>query len=90
MKITVYVDWNENTILSEKDFEKEILNEADESFNDSDCFDEWLTNNFDPSEVFNFTEAEKETQRARFKEYCLEDAREYLFDNKYETIELEV
>lgn len=90
MKVTLYVDWSENTILSEADFEKEVLSEADERFDDSDFFDEWLDRNFGPSEVFYFTESEKQTQRARFKEYCLEDARDYLFNNKYETVELEV
>ena len=90
MKVIVYVDWAENTILSEKDFEKEVLSEADERFDDSDFFGEWLSRNFDPSEVFSFTEAEKETQRARFKEYCLEDARDALLENQYETVELEI
>ena len=90
MKVTIYVNWHENTILSEKDFEKEVLDEADERFNDSDVFDEWLTNNFDPSEVFYFTESEKEEQRASFREYCFEGARNYLFDHQYETLELEI
>lgn len=90
MKITVYVDWSENVILSEADFEKEVLSEADERFDNSDFFGEWLSRNFDPSEVFSFTEPEKEAQRARFKEYCLEDARDALFENQYETVELEI
>ena len=89
MKVTLYVDWSENTILSEADFEKEVLSEADERFDDSDFFDEWLDRNFDPSEVFSFTESEKETHRNRYKEYCREEAKMALFE-EYETIELEI
>ena len=90
MKVIVYANWTKNTILSEKDFEKKVLSEADERFGDSDFFDEWLSRNFDPSEVFYFTESEKQEQRASFREYCLEDARNYLLDNRYETVELEI
>ena len=89
MKVTVYVNWSENKILSKKDFEKEVLSEADERFDDSDFFDEWLDRNFYPSEIFHFTESEKEEERARFREYCREDAEAVLL-KEYETIELEI
>jgi hypothetical protein len=91
MKVTIYVNWDENIILSEKDFEKEVLNEADEKFNDSDFFSEWLSCcGFDFSEVFNFTESEKEVQREKFKKYCLEYIRDYLINNEYKTDDLEI
>ena len=89
MKVTVYVDWSENCILTEKDFEKEVEAETLERFDDSDFFDEWLDRNFDPSEIFHFTESEKEEERARFREYCREDAEAVLL-NEYEMIELEI
>lgn len=89
MKVTVYVDWSENCILTEKDFEKEVEAEILERFDDSDFFDEWLDRNFDPSEIFHFTESEKEEERARFREYCREDAEAVLL-KEYETIELEI
>lgn len=90
MKVTIYVNWDENTILSEAGFEKEVLREAEEKFNDSDFFNEWLSCCFDFSEVFNFTESEKEVQREKFKKYCLEYTRDYLINNEYETVELEI
>ena len=40
MKVTVFVNWSENCILTEKDFEKEIEAETLERFDDSDFFDE--------------------------------------------------
>ena len=89
MKVTVFVSWDENVILTEKDFENEIESETLDRFDDSDFFDEWLDRNFDPSEVFSFTESEKETHRDRYKEYCREEARMALFE-EYETIELEI
>lgn len=89
MKVTVYVQWGENRILTEKDFSEEVTAETLDRFEDSDFFDEWLSRNFDPSEVFSFTESEKETQRARFKEYCAEEAKEILLED-YEIIELEI
>ena len=49
MKVTVFVQWCENRILTEKDFEKEVEFETLERFDDSDFFDEWLDRNFDPS-----------------------------------------
>ena len=89
MKVTVYVDWSGDCILTEKDFEKEVEAETLERFDDSDFFDEWLDRNFNYSEIFHFTESEKEEERARFREYCREDAEAVLLE-EYETIELEI
>jgi hypothetical protein len=89
MKVTVFVNWCENVILTEKDFENEIESETLERFDDSDFFDEWLDRNFDPSEVFSFTESEKETHRNRYKEYCRQEAKMALLE-EYETVELEI
>lgn len=89
MTITIYVDWSENRILTEKDLEKEIEFETLERFDDSDFFDEWLDRNFDTSEIFNFTESEKNTQRNRYREYCREEAKMALFE-EYEAVELEI
>ena len=89
MKVTVFVNWCENVILTEKDFEKEVEYETLERFEDSEFFDEWLDRNFDSSEVFYFTESEKEEERARFKEYCRADAEAVLL-KEYETVELEI
>ena len=89
MKVTVFVNWCENIILTEKDLEKEIEAGTLERFDESDFFDEWLDRNFDPSEIFSFTESEKETHRDRFKEYCQEEAKMALLE-EYETIELEI
>ena len=89
MKVTVFVSWDENVILTEKDFENEIESETLDRFDDSDFFDEWLDRNFDPSEVFSFTESEKETHRDRYKEYCRQEAKMALLE-EYEVIELEV
>lgn len=89
MKVTVFVNWCENTILTEKEFEKEVEFATLERFDDSDFFDEWLDRNFDSSEIFSFTESEKETHRNRFKEYCREEAKMALLE-EYETVELEI
>ena len=89
MKVTVFVNWSESQILTEKEFEKEVEFATLERFDDSDFFDEWLDRNFDPSEIFSFTESEKETHRNRFKEYCREEAKMALLE-EYETVELEI
>lgn len=89
MKVTVFVNWSENVILTEKDFEKGVEAETLGRFEDSDFFDEWLDRNFDPSEVFSFTESEKETHRNRYKEYCRQEAKMALLE-EYETVELEI
>jgi hypothetical protein len=89
MKVTVFVLWSENRILTEAEFEKEIEFETLERFEDSDFFDEWLDRNFDPSEIFSFTESEKETHRNRYKEYCREEARMVTLE-EYEAVELEI
>ena len=89
MKVTVFVNWCENIILTEKDLEKEIEAGTLERFDESDFFDEWLDRNFDPSEIFSFNAVEKETHRNRFKEYCREKAKIALLE-EYETIELEI
>jgi hypothetical protein len=89
MKVTVFVLWSENRILTEAEFEKEVEFETLERFEDSDFFDEWLDRNFDSSEIFNFTESEKNAQRNRYREYCREEARMVSLE-EYEAVELEI
>jgi hypothetical protein len=89
MKVTVFVLWSENRILTEAEFEKEVEFETLERFEDLDFFDEWLDRNFDSSEIFNFTESEKNAQRNRYREYCREEARMVSLE-EYEAVELEI
>lgn len=70
MKVTVYVDWNEQKVYSESEYEEEINRSAEEFCEDNDNFAEWLEANYTTIEMFSLEGKQKEEARKAFLEYA--------------------
>lgn len=96
MKIKVYVDWKNQEILSEKDYnefkDRKVNEIADNYFEDKYEFNEFLTDNdYDYADIFNMTDKEKEEVKEKWKAQCKDSAEEAFGDEyDYDEIELEV
>ena len=95
MKIKLYVDWMNEEILNEKEYEKEILEyaegrEKDDSYSFAEFLDDYLEREEqDLAYLFNVNEKERKKILELWKENCLEVTREN-FDDNYKVIEIEV
>ena len=69
MKVTVYVNWNEQKVYSESEYEVELINRVEEFCEDNDNFAEWLEENYSTIEIFNLESKQKEKAYQAFREY---------------------
>lgn len=85
MKLTVWVDWNNQILRSSK---KELA----EDYEDSDCyveFGDWLEDHYIASEIWDINADAKAAIKQEYEKYsetCLAD----FIDAHYEPIEIEV
>ena len=70
MKVTVYVNWNEQKVYSESEYEVEVIHRIEEFCEDNDNFVEWLEANYTTIEMFNLEGEQKEEARQAFWEYA--------------------
>ena len=70
MKVTVYVNWDEQKVYSESEYEIEIIHRVEEFCEDNDNFAEWLKANYSVIEMFNLEGKQKEEARQAFWEYA--------------------
>ena len=97
MKVKLYVDWANEKILKEKEYEKEILELVEEQIEDEYSFNEFLDNylnnkrchRYEFEYLFNLNEEERQEILKLWKEDCLETVKAN-FDDDYEEIELEL
>ena len=100
MKIKLYVSWQDERILREKEYEEAILEAAKyREENEDDEFAEFLDNYLSQNcrcrgcdklvYLFNLSEEKRKEILKLWKKDCLEMAR-YNFPNDYEEIEIEV
>lgn len=87
MKVKVYVNWDDGEILNEADYDKMIDEAAAEMVKDDNDFFYWIYNNFDISEIWNATDADRVTIRNDWRECCKERARR---DFDYDEREIEI
>lgn len=78
MKVKVYVDWDENEIINEAEYEKVIAEDAKKLMSDDYELDEWLgaVEEYNRIEIFNFSDEDKQKVRAAWEEYCISCSRE--------------
>lgn len=90
MKIKIYVNWQDEEILQEKDYQKRIEQKTEDYSENKDYFDEFLTDEtYSLEQVFNFTEDERKEIRKRFLEQCKDWAKDRI-ENDFEMITLEI
>lgn len=70
MKVTIYVNWNEQKVMTEDEYNKELDLHAEEYCEDNDNFAEWLEANYTAIEMFSMEGKQKEEVRKAFLEYA--------------------
>lgn len=86
MIVTLYVNWNDGTILNEKQAEeiaKKYCADATESIEN---FNEWLYENYSHAELFDADENEKKAIYAEFMQAMVETAWNDFLADGYEEV----
>ena len=76
MTIKIYVDWDENDIINEAEYEKIIEEDAKEMASDNYELNEWLNENYQASDIFNWSDAERKKAKKLWEEYCISCSRD--------------
>lgn len=87
MKVKVYANWDDGEIVNKATYDKMLEEEVAELVKDDYEFFSWIYDNFDISEIWNATDADRITIRNDWEECCKERARRE-FD--YEEVEIEI
>ncbi len=90
MMVKLYVDWDNGTILNEKQAQETAENEYYSSATSYDSFNKWLSENYGHAELFDMDEDEKKTIRAEFMEEMKETAWNDFIADGYEEVSVEI
>jgi hypothetical protein len=76
MKVKVYVNWSDETIMNEQEFQKLWKSTAAEVAEEDDALQDFLVDdkNMSIADVFRMTEGEKAELVGEFKKYCMDYA----------------
>ena len=96
MKVKVYVNWDEEKILNEKEYEEEIVENAkgreDDDYELNEFLNDYLEDRVRRSKfayLFSLSKEERGKILELWKEDCLETVRNN-FDDDYEEVEIEL
>lgn len=90
MMVKLYANWDNHTILTEKQVEKIVANEYYANATSRDSFNEWLSENYNHGDLFDMDEGKKRTVRDEFKEEMKEVALDDFIADEYEEIFVEI
>ena len=88
MTIKMYVNWDNEDILTKSEYEAKIKAEALEMSEEDEAFEDFAEERYHYKELFDLNEDEKETVKAEFLEWC-EGRVEANYYHDYEEIEKE-
>mgnify|MGYP004463520983 CR=1 FL=1 len=66
MKVTIYVNWIEQRVMTEDEYNKEINRRVKEFCEDEDNFEDWLDANYSTLELYRIEGKQKEEVRKEF------------------------
>ena len=91
MKITVYVSWDDESIISEKEYQEYRNKEIQEILTDDFAYEEWLSDylygNYTHMEVWNLTDKDRLEIRQEYERLTHRDFDE---GSDYVRVELEI
>lgn len=90
MMVKLYVDWDNGTILNEKQAEKTVWDEYYPNATNQDNFNEWLSENYSHVDLFNMSEDEKKVIHSEFREEMEETAWQDFISDGYEEVSVEI
>lgn len=84
----VYVNWNNEDILTVKQYDNLAEEKAMELEADTDAFNEWLDRNYTASELWDMTEATKGAIEAEWHMHCWDEV-SYDLSQDYDEYDIE-
>ena len=76
--VVVYVNWGDEEILSEAEYEIKLEEKTKIAAADDYCFGGWLDNHYSAADIWNMSEEEKEEVKADWLKSCREDMEDEL------------
>lgn len=89
MIITIYVNWDTNTIFNQSQYENFINEKVDRLVNNTSEFNEWLDRCYLACEIYSMSEASRNEIFPRWVEYCREEVL-YERSSDWEEVSIEV
>ena len=80
MKVTVYVNWREETIISEKEYKEMIENTTEDYVESRADFCDWLVEAYNSEAVWFMDAEEKERVKDEYREACRDWAENEAYD----------
>ena len=87
MLIKVFVDWREEKILSEFEYNEKIQQMIGMIEDDDDLFNDWLNERYSAYLILKMTEEEKDMIQKSWEEECRIDA---INNSNFEEVEIEI
>lgn len=88
--VQVYINWNEQQIMTQEEYERIKEERLDEKLQDDWDFNEWLAGEYNLNEIFDMNEDEKDEVRERYTAWCEECVADGMRDDGYAIEETEV
>lgn len=79
--VTVYVDYNNQEVLNEEEYQARLEEKIEELLEDEWEFNEWLAQEFTVRELFDMTADERQEAMERWHDTCENNARDGLAEN---------
>ena len=89
-KVQVYINWNEQEIMTQEEYERIRNDRLDEKLQDYWDFNEWLAGEYNLNEIFDMGEDEKDEVRERYTAWCEECVEDGMRNDGYAIEETEV
>lgn len=90
MIVTVYVNWGEERVMSEKEYKEEIERRAKKDAENEVSFMEWLEENYNALEMFNMEGKQKTEVREAFFKDMMEQEEDGGFGSNCEEFTFEI
>lgn len=90
MKVTVYVNWNEQKILTENEYKEELNRRAEDFCADDASLADWLEEHYNFLDLYYLKDSQKEEVRKAFFEESRNYEEDWGFGNKYEKFTFKV
>ena len=76
MKIKIYVDYENQDVLTEEQYEEAMAERIKSYKNDNEAFEDWLNDRYSASEIFKMNGVELDKVVERWEGVCEADAEE--------------
>lgn len=87
--VQIYINWNEQEVMTQEEYERIRDDRLDEKLQDDWEFNEWLAGEYNLYEIFSMSEDEKDEVRERYTAWCEECVADGMRDDGYGVVETE-